>query len=54
MSVIATTEQLEAIYGVPGAASTVKVAERRVSSSPLCQCSRIEVAENSWSFESPS
>src|ERR1700748_1158321 len=28
MSVIATTEQLETIYGVPGAASTVKVADR--------------------------
>ena len=28
MSVIATTEQLEAIYGVPGAASTVKVTDR--------------------------
>jgi uncharacterized protein len=28
MSVIATVEQLEAIYGVPGAASTVKVADR--------------------------
>src|ERR1700743_2730340 len=28
MSIIATTEQLEAIYGVPGAASTVKVAAR--------------------------
>jgi len=28
MSIIATTEQLEAIYGVPGAASTVKVADR--------------------------
>src|ERR1700744_2639678 len=28
MSVIATVEQLEAIYGEPGAASTVKVADR--------------------------
>ena len=28
MSIIATSEQLEAIYGVPGAASTVKVADR--------------------------
>src|SRR6201986_1268638 len=28
MSVIATVEQLEAIYGFPGAASTVKVADR--------------------------
>lgn len=28
MSVIATIEQLEAIYGVPGEASTVKVADR--------------------------
>src|SRR6201992_4372887 len=28
MSVIATVEQLEAIYGVPGDASTVKVADR--------------------------
>src|ERR1700753_829658 len=28
MSVIATVEQLEAIYGVPGAASTVKIADR--------------------------
>jgi PPOX class probable FMN-dependent enzyme len=28
MSIIATAEQLEAIYGVPGAASTVKVADR--------------------------
>src|ERR1700686_3151702 len=28
MSIIATTEQLEAIYGVPGAASTGKVADR--------------------------
>src|ERR1700748_3056719 len=28
MSVIATIEQLEAIYGVPGPASTVKVADR--------------------------
>ena len=28
MSIIATTEQLEAIYGVPGDASTVKVADR--------------------------
>ena len=31
MSVIATVEQLEAIYGVPGAASTVKVANRVTS-----------------------
>ncbi|MEO6839773.1 MAG: pyridoxamine 5'-phosphate oxidase family protein [Bradyrhizobium sp.] len=28
MSIIATSEQLEAIYGVPGDASTVKVADR--------------------------
>jgi hypothetical protein len=28
MPIIATTEQLEAIYDVPGAASTVKVADR--------------------------
>ncbi len=28
MSVIATIEQLEAIYGQPGEASTVKVADR--------------------------
>ena len=28
MSIITTSEQLEAIYGIPGAASTVKVADR--------------------------
>src|SRR6201995_152192 len=28
MSIIATTEQLEALYGIPGDASTVKVADR--------------------------
>ena len=28
MSVIATVEQLEAIYGIPGESSTVKVADR--------------------------